>query len=202
LQKKTLKPIPFSPVLLASSSSFRQLLLAKITSEFDSISPDIDETPHQHESPENLALRLAAQKAHSVCHNHPGHWIIGSDQVAMCGTIRLEKPGNEQNAIQQLLNASGNRVSFYTAVSLLNPGGKYPRTELDICHVYFKTLQRRQIERYIELEKPLNCAGSFMSEGLGISLVDRIEGNDPNALVGLPLILLVKLMEEFGVGVF
>lgn len=146
-------------------------------------------------------MRLAAAKAEALRDHYPDHWIIGSDQVAVCADQRLGKPGNVQSAIQQLTMASGRSVTFLTAVSLLTPQSGHPDTSLDLCTVYFRHLTLQQIHRYVELDQPLDCAGSFRSEGLGITLVEKIEGDDPNALVGLPLIKLLQIMARHGCNV-
>ncbi|MCI0667153.1 MAG: Maf family protein, partial [Methylococcaceae bacterium] len=131
----------------------------------------------------------------------PHHWIIGSDQIAVRGRTRLEKPGDYARACQQLRESSGKCVTFLTSVCLLSPGAERIRTETDICRVYFRELSPELITRYLRREQPYDCAASFKSETSGIALVEKIEGNDPSALIGLPLILLTKMMEGFGLEV-
>lgn len=190
----------FTPILLASSSSYRQAILHKVIEKFEVAAPDVDESPENYEPPESLAPRLAKLKASTMVEQFPDYWIIGSDQVAVVGQTRLDKPGNYSVAFRQLSECSGKSVTFFTSVCLIRPGGKEILTETDICRVYFKNLDGDKIKRYLMKEKPYGCAAGLKSEGLGIALIDRIEGNDPNALVGLPLILLGQMMERFGLS--
>lgn len=188
-----------APILLASGSSYRRALLKKLIDDFEVASPDIDERALANESPACLALRLARQKVEALFLTHPNHWIIGSDQVATVGRTRLDKPGNHSEAFRQLQECSGQCVSFHTALCLAGPGQANVQSAVDICKVHFKTLSRRQIERYLEREKPFDCAASLKSEGAGIALIRKIRGDDPNALIGLPLILLTQMFENAGV---
>lgn len=189
------------PIILASGSQYRAELLRKLHLDFLGCSSNVDETPFPGESPEQLAMRLSQAKATALSAIYPNHLIIGSDQVAICGNKWLNKPGERTQAIRQLQAQSGKSVRFYTGVCVLNSANGQSLSDIDICSVHFKTLSDRQIERYVDMEKPFDCAGSFKSEGLGIALFSRIEGDDPNALIGLPLIKLTGLLARFGVDV-
>ncbi|MGR9105333.1 MAG: Maf family protein [Gammaproteobacteria bacterium] len=191
---------PFA-ILLASGSTYRKALLKRLIDHFEVASADLDESPEGDESPERLAQRLARQKAEALSLSYPEHWIIASDQVAHRDGIRLEKPGNYARAFEQLSESSGKCVTFVTAVCLLGPGADPMRVETDLCRVYFRPLSATKIDRYLQREKPYDCAASFKSEASGIALVHRIEGRDPSALIGLPLTLLTEMMEEFGLEV-
>jgi MAF protein len=190
-----------NPIVLASSSPYRRELLAKLRLPFVSAAPAIDETQMAGESADALAVRLAYEKAWALADDFPDHLIIGSDQVVQCGTACFGKPGTRERARQQLAQASGNIVSFFSAVCVLDTRVGLARTSLDETRVHFRALSTAQIERYIELDRPMDCAGAFKSESLGIALVRRIEGDDPNALIGLPLVSLTELLEQFGVSV-
>ncbi len=187
-------------LILASSSPFRKELLNKLGMDFDSVSPDIDESRRANETPEQLVLRLAQEKAREVAKTHSG-LIIGSDQVATLGDEILTKPNNHENAVKQLKQSSGNSVIFLTSLALLDTDSNTIDTHVEKTKVVFKVLSAQQIENYLQKEKPYHCAGSFKSEALGVSLLERIEGNDPNALIGLPLIQLIKMLENQGVDV-
>lgn len=185
-------------LVLASSSPYRKQLLEKLRLDFIISSAHIDETAHKDEAGDEMAIRLAIAKAQAVAAHFTDHLIIGSDQVAMFEQRPLGKPGDRDNAIRQLNEQSGQAVKFYTGLCLLNSNDGNYLTALDTCTVYFKQLTEAQIRHYVELERPYDCAGSFKSEGLGIALFEKIEGDDPNALIGLPLIKLVSLLEQFG----
>lgn len=187
-------------LLLASSSPFRRQLLDKLGLNFIHQSPDIDETRLAGESPVALVMRLAREKAAALADSHPDTLIIGSDQVAVIGDQVLGKPGTREKAIEQLSAASGQRVTFLTGLCLLNTATGRTQVACDPFHVQFRTLRPAQIERYVDAEQPLNCAGSFKSEGLGIVLFKALEGRDPNTLVGLPLILLTEFLAAEGVA--
>lgn len=176
--------------------------MKKLHLDFKVFSPEVDERPLANEAPEALAMRLGKLKAQALCEQHPDHLIIGSDQVAVINGKQLHKPGNRTKAIEQLQAASGNTVTFFTSVCIINSSTMHCMADLDVCTVFFKTLTHRQIEHYVDLEKPYDCAGSFKSESLGIALFEKIQGDDPNALTGLPLIKLISLLEKFGVCVF
>lgn len=186
--------------VLASSSPFRKNLLAKILTEFITVAPNIDETVRGGESPQQTATRLAEEKARAVIKKYSPYWIIGSDQVAVCESQILGKPGNRVAAVDQLRLISGKEVTFHTSVCVLSPGGSACRSAIDNCMVKFKQLSENKIQRYVVLDRPYNCAASFKSEAFGIVLLERIIGEDPNALVGLPLIKLVKILEQFGIS--
>ncbi|WP_414431471.1 Maf family protein [Alcanivorax sp. IL2] len=187
-------------LLLASSSPFRRQLLDKLGLDFIHQSPDIDESRLAGESPVALVMRLAREKAAALADSHPDTLIIGSDQVAVIGDQVLGKPGTREKAIEQLSAASGQRVTFLTGLCLLNTATGRTQVACDPFHVQFRTLRPAQIERYVDAEQPLNCAGSFKSEGLGIVLFKALEGRDPNTLVGLPLILLTEFLAAEGVA--
>jgi MAF protein len=194
-----IKHVSHYRLVLASTSPFRKLLLQRLGLTFSTASPDIDEHPLPGEQPEMLVKRLAEQKARRVSETHPGALIIGSDQVACIGGTLLGKPGSRAKALQQLRQASGKKVSFYTGLCLLNTVTGCHNTICEPFHVHFRELAQDQIERYLDAEEPYNCAGSFKSEGLGIALFERLEGDDPNALIGLPLIRLVSMLHEEGI---
>ena len=186
------------PLILGSSSPFRKELLSRLQLPFDTCSPDIDESRLDEESPQQLVDRLSREKAAEVAHNYPAHLIIGSDQVAVIDGDILGKPGSHKNASRQLATASGKNVQFLTGLTLLNSSSGESQTEVIPFHVHFRDLSNERIERYLHTEEPYNCAGSFKSEGLGITLFERLEGDDPSALMGLPLIRLVHMLEQQG----
>jgi len=194
------------PILLASSSPYRAQLLSKLGLSFEQASPDLDETPHKNESLDAMVKRLSAAKAKALESNYPNHIIIGSDQalVSPDGQI-LGKPMSIDNAIAQLQLLSNKRVTFLTGLTLICPQkyntAHYIQTVVEEFTVYFKSLSKSEIEAYVNAEKPLNCAGSFKSEGLGISLFKKLEGDDPNTLIGLPLIRLCELLNNIGLNV-
>jgi septum formation protein len=189
------------PIVLASSSQYRANLLRKLQLDFICSPSHVDETPLTGESAEQLARRLSLAKAQAVSAAYPQHLIIGSDQAAVCGEDFLHKPGNREQAIHQLTQQSGRTAQFYTGVCVLNSSNGQSFSGIDLCTVHFKRLSEQQIIRYLDLEQPFDCAGSFKSEGLGIALFSRIEGEDPNALIGLPLIKLIGLLSNFGVEI-
>ncbi len=188
-------------IILASTSPYRRELLAKLGLPFECAAPGVDEAPLPGEAPPALAARLAEAKAWAVARGFPGGLIIGSDQVAGLDGEKLGKPMSRDNTIAQLRKASGRAVEFYTALCVANPATREAKTEVDCCTVVFRALSPAQIERYVDRDRPFDCAGGFKSEGLGIALFERIEGGDPNALVGLPLIRLTRMLEAFGVEV-
>lgn len=188
-------------LVLASSSKYRQNLLAKLNMDFTAAPPCINEAPIPFETPEKTSRRLSELKAKALQDQFPEHLIIGSDQVAVINDGQIGKPGNKENTIRQLRAASGHFITFFTSVCVLNSGTGKSITETDRCRVYFRPLTLEQIERYVELEKPYDCAGGFKSEGLGIALIERITGDDPNALIGLPLIKLIAILAEFRIHV-
>lgn len=187
-------------LVLASSSTYRAELLKKLRLNFITTCSNIDERALDDEPPAVLAQRLAKCKAYAVSQHYPRHLIIGSDQVAACGHSLLGKPGNRQQSIAQLEIQSGQIVQFFTAITVLDSGSGRCLSDLDVCEVHFKSLDLLQIQRYVDIEQPYDCAGSFKSEGYGIVLFEKIIGEDPNALVGLPLIKLVRLLNDFGLS--
>ena len=185
-------------LVLASTSPFRKQLLDKLRLPYETASPDIDETPLHDESVEAMVIRLAEGKARAVAEQHPEALIIGSDQSAVLNGEVLHKPGNFDNAFQQLKNASGQKIIFQTGLCLYNSETQNTQSLCVPYTVVFKTLSDQQIENYLKAEEPYNCAGSFKSEALGIALFERLEGNDPNTLIGLPLIDLIKMLANEG----
>ena len=184
------------PLLLASSSIYRKSLLAKLGFSFATCSPDIDETPLRGEDAEALVRRLAEQKAQAVRARYPQHLIIASDQVAVLGSQILGKPGNRDTAVEQLQACSGKVVTFFTSLCVLDARSGHSSVLVEPFEVGFRPLTAAEIRTYIKKEQPLDCAGSFKSEGLGISLFDYMRGDDPNSLIGLPLIQLLKVLRE------
>ncbi|KZN64371.1 hypothetical protein N473_15610 [Pseudoalteromonas luteoviolacea CPMOR-1] len=190
-----------TPLILASSSPFRQQILKKIGLAFSTFSPDIDESALAHESPQSLVKRLSENKA-KVAQQHFSQGLsIGSDQVAVFNDEILGKPHNKENAIKQLTLFSGQCVTFYTGLSVYNIEEQRCISKVVPFNVYFRNLTQAQISNYLDIEQPYNCAGSFKSEGLGICLFEKLEGEDPNTLIGLPLIELTKSLAEFDVDV-
>jgi len=187
------------PLLLASSSPYRKALLDRLGMPFTCVSPDIDESPQSGESGELLATRLAENKARALADRFPGHWIIGSDQVACLpnGSV-LSKPGDHEQATNQLRQSSGHRVLFLTGLALLDADSGNLQSLCEPYNVRFRKLTDQEIEAYLRQEKPYDCAGSFKMEGLGITLFDALEGRDPNSLVGLPLIALNDMLRRWG----
>ena len=185
-------------LVLASTSPFRKILLEKLGVPFVTASPDVDETIRPGESPEQLVARLSEEKARAVASQYPDALIIGSDQVAVVDGRILTKPGSHDKAVHQLKRASGKRVSFLTGLCLLNTTSKRAQVDVIPFNVIFRNLSDAQIENYLRKEQPYQCAGSFKSEGLGIALFDRLEGSDPNTLIGLPLIRLISMLESEG----
>lgn len=177
------------------------MLLERFGLPFTFISPKVNETPKDNESPSQLAMRLAKTKAESIRGKYPKTLIIGSDQVAVCKGLLFSKPGSTEKAIEQLQQLNGQRVDFFTGLALLNT--ETGRLQLDcvLYSVYFRNLTLAQIEGYVWLEQPLSCAASFKSEGLGIALFSKMEGEDPTSLIGLPLIRLVGMLQAEGIDV-
>ncbi|MDR1074852.1 MAG: Maf family nucleotide pyrophosphatase [Xanthomonadaceae bacterium] len=183
-------------LVLASTSTYRQELLRRLRLPFQTMRPEVDETPRHGEAPVELVERLAQAKALHVAAAMPEAWVIGSDQVAALNGETLGKPGTRERAIAQLAAMSGCSVRFHTAVCLAR--GDKVSTATDLTQVNFRKLEHEEIVRYVDTEQPLDCAGSFKSEGLGIALFDAIESHDPTALIGLPLIALSKLLRQAG----
>jgi septum formation protein len=186
-------------LVLASGSRYRRELLTRLGLPFSCDSPDIDESILPGEAPAALASRLARQKALAVAERHPQALVIGSDQVADCGGLLLSKPGTPDNARQQLRQASGKTVTFWTALALAGPATSSPHEAVVRCDVHFRELTDDEIDRYIAAEQPLDCAGSFKAEGLGIILFRKIVSDDPTALIGLPLIALCGMLRAEGI---
>jgi len=186
-------------LVLASSSPYRSALLDRLGLPFITAAPQVDESPRPGEAPQALVLRLAQAKARAVARLYPDALIIGSDQVACIDGQILGKPGSRTRAIAQLEQASGRCVVFQTGLCLLNAVSGRIQALVEPFRVHFRPLSRARIEGYLDREEPYNCAGSFKSEGLGIALFERLEGDDPSALIGLPLIRLVTLLEAEGI---
>ena len=186
-------------LVLASTSAYRRSLLERLQLPFDVARPEVDETPLADESPANTANRLALEKARAVASRFNDALIIGSDQVAHIGDEVFGKPGTVERAHAQLRRMSGQTVLFQTALALLNTRNGSHRIETVPTEVRFRTLDDAEIERYIAKEMPLDCAGSAKSEGLGITLLDALSGNDPTALIGLPLIALARMLRAEGI---
>ncbi|WP_058913975.1 Maf family protein [Entomohabitans teleogrylli] len=189
-----------TPIVLASTSPFRRALLEKLGIPFICAIPDADETPREGETARQLVTRLAREKAQSLRVQYPSHLIIGSDQVCVLGNNITGKPHTERNAVAQLRQARGNRVTFYTGLALFNSSNGQLQSECEPFDVHFRHLSDEEIDHYVRREQPLWCAGSFKSEGLGITLFERLEGRDPNTLVGLPLIALCAMLRNEGVN--
>ncbi|WP_448548681.1 Maf family protein [Thalassotalea fusca] len=188
-------------IVLASTSPYRKQLLEKLSITFVTAKPNVDETPILNESPNALVERLAILKAQAVAKQHNNALVIGSDQVAVHEGKILGKPHTKENARKQLMSFSGNKVTFLTGLCVLNASSGEFKSLVEPFNVYFRTLTENEVDLYIEIEQPLNCAGSFKSEGLGICLFNKLEGNDPNTLIGLPLIQLTNLLKAFGYNV-
>jgi len=191
---------PFK-LLLASSSPYRRELLSRLRIPFECASPDIDESQQADETPEQYVGRLASEKAQALRQQYPHHWIIGSDQACVLNGVAVSKPGNRETAIRQLKQASGNKIRFHTGLALFNAntGESWSLVEpFDVC---FRQLSSDEIEHYVDIETPYDCAGSFKAEGLGIALFTALEGRDSSALIGLPLIGLVDLFKQAGIDV-
>ena len=183
-------------LILASTSPYRKMLLDKLGLPFECAAPNVDELALPGETPRSLVLRLAQAKAQALAARYPNHLIIGSDQVCVLDGEITGKPHTEENAIQQLMSARGNIVTFYTGLALYNSASGHLQTECEPFDVHFRHLSEQEIVDYVRRERPLNCAGSFKSEGLGIALFDKLDGRDPNTLVGLPLIALCQMLRR------
>lgn len=188
-------------LVLASSSPYRRMLLDKLELPYQHASPDIDESPKPAEQPAALVKRLAIEKAQAIATQFDSAIIIGSDQVAVCDDVILGKPVTATKAHEQLKLLSGKRVTFLTGLAVMNTQHQTIDAIVEPFNVQFRTLSEQQIENYVAKEQPLNCAGSFKSEGLGIALFEKLEGDDPNSLIGLPLIQLTKMLLTQGIDV-
>lgn len=188
-------------LVLASTSPFRQELLTRLGLPFQTSGPHVEESRHPGESAHEMVMRLSEAKARAVAMRFPDSLIIGSDQCAVRDGEILGKPGNRERAIEQLRAASGRTVVFHTGLCLYDSGNGDVRTADITTTVHFRDLNLRQIEAYVDREQPFGCAGSFKSEGLGIALFERLEEEDPSALIGLPLIRLTGMLAETGIDV-
>jgi septum formation protein len=189
------------PIILASTSIYRRELLSRLRVPFEIAAPEIDETPLANETAKETSWRLSREKSKAASILHPEALIIGSDQIALLGTQQIGKPITHENAVKQLRTMRGQTITFYTALTLLNARTAEYQTEVAINKVHYRDFTDAQIESYLNKEQPYNCAGSVKSEGLGIVFIKSIEGDDPNALVGLPLILLVNMLLKQGVEI-
>jgi septum formation protein len=188
-------------IVLASTSPYRRAQLERLRLPFEVVAPDTDETARPGETARDTALRLAQAKARAVAPLYPDALVIGSDQVAELDGAHLGKPGNHGNAVAQLLAMRGKSVRFHTALALLNTASGALQTADVPTTVHFRHYTEREVERYLELEQPYDCAGSAKIEGLGIVLVERVTGDDPSALIGLPLVQLAAMLRQEGVAI-
>lgn len=188
-------------LVLGSTSPFRREILQKLGLPFETAAPDIDESAKENETPEQLVARLAEAKAREVAKAFPNALIIGSDQVAVNEGNILGKPHTHERAIEQLQNASGKTIRFLTGLCLYNSATDHIQCEVVPFDVVFRELTLEQIDSYLKREQPYQCAGSFKSEALGITLFERLDGDDPNTLIGLPLIRLVRMLENEGIQI-
>jgi len=186
-------------LVLGSTSPFRKELLERFKRDFITDSPDIDETPIADETPQDYVKRLSLEKAKVVAKRNPDALIIASDQCSVLNGAIRGKPGNHENAVQQLTDSSGQRVSFLTGLCLYDSSDDSYQLDLVPFHVDFRELNADEIESYLRAEEPYFCAGSFKSEGLGVTLFKRLQGDDPTALIGLPLIRLSEMLREKGI---
>jgi len=188
-------------LILGSTSRYRQELLHRLRLPFETVSPDVDETPLPGEAPEELARRLALAKARDVAQRFPEAVVIGSDQVADLDGMALGKPGTHERAVAQLRSMRGHSVVFHTAVAVVCIATGFETVDLAPVRVVFRALTDTEIERYLLAEQPYDCAGSAKSEGLGIALLEGIDNDDPSALVGLPLIRTCQMLRAAGVQI-
>jgi septum formation protein len=186
-------------LILASTSPFRKTLLTQLQLPFETFAPEVDETPQCNETSMNLVMRLAQLKAQAAQSLYPQALSIGADQVAILDDSILGKPGNHVQAVQQLLAMQGQQVNFLTGLCVFNTYTQQQQCDVVQFSVQFRRLTLSQIERYLHQEQPYHCAGSFKSEGLGIVLVEAMIGEDPSALIGLPLLRLIRMLEAEGV---
>ena len=185
-------------LVLASTSPYRRELLARLGLPFQTAAPEVDESRRADEPGHALAARLAVAKARAVAPRYPAALVVGSDQVAVNGDTLLGKPGDEATAVRQLLAASGRTVTFLTGLCVIDCVAETERVEVVAFEVQFRELTESEVRAYVARERPLDCAGAFKSEGLGVALFERMSGSDPTALVGLPLIRLCALLREAG----
>ena len=194
-------------LILASTSKYRRELLSRLQFPFETIAPEVDETPLPGEAPRGLALRLGVAKAQAVAASlraagRQDGLIIGSDQVAHCAGRVMDKPGSHARAVEQLRFMRGKETWFDTALALVNAATDRVQSEIVSIRVVLRDLSDAEIEGYLRKEQPFDCAGSAKSEGLGIALMDKLEGDDPTALIGLPLIALTRMLRAEGVDLF
>ncbi len=188
-------------IILASSSPYRQRLLARLQIPFHSVAPEVDETRLPNEAPAAMAARLSLAKARSIALAHPDALVIGSDQVASLGDRVMGKPGAYEAAFAQLRSSAGREVCFHTGLALHCAARGFERFHVEPFSVYFRELSDKSIENYLRMEQPYDCAGSFKWEGLGIALFERMAGDDPTSLEGLPLIALTDMLAAAGLPV-
>ena len=187
-----------NPLILASTSPYRRMLLERFGLPFETVRPQASEDHLAGETPTDRAMRLAMAKAEEVAGRYPGAVVIGSDQVAASGHKVLDKPGDAVTCRSQLATLSGTDARFHTACAVVGPAGSVRLVHLDTTTVFFRQLTAKEIERYVEREKPFDCAGGFKAEALGITLFESIESKDPTALIGLPLIWLACALRRAG----
>lgn len=188
-------------IVLASTSKYRRELLTRLGLPFEIAAPQVDETALPQEAPQDTARRLAEAKARAVALRFPQAIVIGSDQVAVLEGMPLGKPGNHSNALRQLKAMRGKEVVFHTALCLCDAASGQAQTRVVPFYVRFRDYSDAEIERYLQREQPYDCAGSARCEGLGIALIAEMRGDDPNALIGLPLIALTEMLAAQGVSV-
>jgi septum formation protein len=202
----TIVPSGLPRLILASSSKYRKELLSRLHVPFEVSAPSIDETPHAGETPESTALRLAREKAGAVAARMSGALVIGSDQVATLDGEQIGKPGSHDNALKQLQKMRGRRVIFHTALCLWDgrKAGEAEAAQLENVQTFvtFRDLPDRELDAYLRIEQPYDCAGSAKNEGLGIAIIEKIESADPTALTGLPLIALTGMLRKAGFPFF
>ncbi len=190
------KPLP--NIILASTSPFRKQLLQKLNLSFEQVAPNIDESPLKNESPKEMVARLSKKKAKEIASRFPNSLIIASDQSATYQDQPIGKPHTMENAIKQLQQFSQQTITFYTGLTVINTASSQQFESMDTTQVQFRELSPEVIKNYLDIEQPFNCAGSFKSEGLGITLFEKITSTDPNALIGLPLIELTNIFYKMG----
>jgi septum formation protein len=193
-------PLPDRLLILGSTSRYRRELLQRLALPFEVVAPEVDETPLPGERPHDLARRLASAKAWAVARRHPQAVVIGSDQVADLAGEPLGKPGSHERAVEQLRRMRGQTVVFQTALAVVCEATGFEAVDVAPVRVVFRALSDDEIERYLRAEQPYDCAGSARSEGLGISLLERIDSDDPTALVGLPLIRTCRMLRAAGMA--
>ncbi|MDC0422701.1 Maf family nucleotide pyrophosphatase [Methylophilaceae bacterium] len=182
-------------IILASSSIYRKQLLQRLTNKFKVISPNVNEKKLTNETCKDRALRLATLKAKTISNDNNNSYVIGSDQTAEFDSIQIEKPKNNNESFDQLIKLSGKKVTFYSAVCLINKSKKIEYKDVETIHVRYKILTKSLISSYLSNEEPNGCLGSIKSEGLGMTLLEKIVSNDPTAIIGLPLLSLIKMFE-------